>query len=54
MILRNTGKDSLQSPIQNCILYSNQIGFQKGYSTGYTIIQLADQLFTSFEVTSLY
>lgn len=54
MILRNTGKDSLQSPIQNRILYSNQTGFQKGYSTGYTIIQLADPLLTSFEVTGLY
>ena len=34
---------------ENIILYPKQFGFQVGYSAGYPIIQLDDQIFEAFE-----
>ena len=34
---------------ENIILYPKQFGFQVGYSAGYAIIQLDDQIFEAFE-----
>ena len=35
--------------IKNNILYSKQLGFQNGHSTGHAVVQLADQIIESFE-----